>query len=171
MKLGRYLFVTIVLAALCNSAPSQSQELKLGDLIITQAWVRAAPKGSELTSGYVTIENKGSAADRLVGGSTAVAEKIQIQKTSKAGGATTAAPLDAGSAIAPGEKVTLVPGTGKLALLKLSSVLKKGTQIPISLEFEKAGKITVAFDVLSAASMGPAAPKASSGGDSGKPKK
>lgn len=171
VKLSRYLFVSMVFAALFSSAPAQSQELKLGDLIITQPWVRAAPKGSELTSGYVTIENKGSAADRLVGGLTAVAEKIQIQKTSKAGGATTAAPLDAGWAIAPGEKVALVPGSGKLALLNLKSALKKGSQIPISLEFEKAGKITVAFDVLSAASTGPVAPKASSGGDGGKPKK
>ena len=40
----------------------------------------------------------------------------------------------------------------------------------MTLEFEKAGKVTVAFDVLGAASTGPVAPKASAP-DDGKIKK
>lgn len=171
VKLSQYLLASALLIGAFSGAPAQSQEVKLGDLVITQPWVRAAPKGSELTSGYLTIENKGATANRLVGGSTGVAEKLQIQKTSKAGGATTATPLEGGLAIAPGEKVALVPGSYKLALLKLNAKLTKGTQAPISLEFEKGGKITVSFDVLGPAATGPVAPKAGSGADSGKTKK
>ena len=171
MKLSQYLLASALLIGAFSGARAQSQEVKLGDLVITQPWVRAAPKGSELTSGYLTIENKGATANRLVGGSTGVAEKLQIQKTSKAGGATTATPLEGGLAIAPGEKVALVPGSYKLALLKLNAKLTKGTQAPISLEFEKGGKITVSFDVLGPAATGPVAPKAGSGADSGKTKK
>lgn len=171
MKLSQYLLASTLLIGAFSGAPAQSQEVKLGDLVITQPWLRAAPKGSELTSGYLTIENKGAAANKLIGGSTGVAEKLQIQKTSKAGGATTATPLEGGLAIAPGEKVALVPGSYKLALLKLTSKLTKGTQVPISLEFEKGGKVTVSFDVLGPAATGPVAPKAGSGADSGKTKK
>jgi copper(I)-binding protein len=43
--------------------------------------------------------------------------------------------------------------------MKLKEKFKKGAQVPISLEFEKAGKITVSFEVLGAAATGPATPK------------
>jgi len=55
--------------------------------------------------------------------------------------------------------VVFAPGSYKLALLKLKSALKKGTKVSMTLEFEKAGKVTVPFDVLGPAATGPAAPK------------
>ena len=71
-------------------------------------------------------------------------------------------------------QVVLAPGSYHLALLKLKSALKKGTKVSMTLEFEKAGQVTVPFDVLSAAATGPAAPPKSSskpGADDGKMKK
>jgi periplasmic copper chaperone A len=57
--------------------------------------------------------------------------------------------------------VVLAPGGYRLALLKLKSPLKKGTKESMTLEFEKAGRVTVSFDVLGPAAKGPAAaPKA-----------
>jgi len=140
-----------------NSPPVQSQEVKLGDLVILQPWSRAAPRGAEVATGYLTIENKGTTADRLVGGSTEVAEKLQIQQISMIGGGMAVQPVDVGLGISPGEKVALAPGGYRLALLKLKSQLKKGTKVSMTLEFEKAGQVTVAFDVLGAAAKGPAA--------------
>ena len=61
----------------------------------------------------------------------------------------------------------LAPGGNRLGLMKLKAALKKGTKTTITLAFEKAGKVAVSFDVLSAASTGPVAPKA----DDGKTKK
>jgi copper(I)-binding protein len=159
LNLNQYIFAALLCAGALGSSLAQSEEVKLGDLVLTQAWVRAAPKGSELTSGYLTIENKGASANRLLGGATDVAEKLQIQKTSKSGGATAADPLADGLAIAPGEKIALAPGSYKLALLKLKTKLKKGTQLPMSLEFEEGGMITVPFDVLSPAAVWPVASK------------
>jgi copper(I)-binding protein len=167
LKLSAYLCVSMLLAGALQGSPAQSQEVKQGDIVISQPWSRAAPRGAEIANSYLTIENKGAAADRLVGGSTDVAEKVQIQQTSMSGGATSAQPVDAGLAISAGDKVVFKPGSYKLALLKLSAPLKKGTKVPITLEFEKAGKVTVSFDVLGAAATGPAAPKA----DDGKTKK
>ena len=53
----------------------------------------------------------------------------------------------------------LAPGAYKLALLKLKSKLKKGTKVAVTLEFEKAGKVEVPLEVLSAAAKGPAVAK------------
>jgi periplasmic copper chaperone A len=174
LKLSTYLYASMLLVGALGSPPAQSQEVKLGDLVISQPWSRAAPSGAELASSYLTIENKGTTADRLVGGSTEVAEKLQIQQTSMVGGATTVQPVDGGLGISPGEKLVLAPGGYKLALLKLKSQLKKGTKVSMTLEFEKAGKVTVPFDVLGPAAKGPAAaPKAllNSGTDDSKIKK
>ncbi len=174
LKLSRYLFVAMLIVGALNSPPAQSQEVKLGDLVILQPWSRAAPRGAEVGTGYLTIENKGTTADRLVGGSTEVAEKLQIQQISMIGGGMAVQPVDGGLGISPGEKVVLAPGGYRLALLKLKSQLKKGTKVSMTLEFEKAGQVTVSFDVLGTAAKGPAAaPKAlpNSGADDGKLKK
>ena len=53
--------------------PAQADDVKAGDLVISQAWSRATPSGAKVAGGYLTIENKGTAPDRLVGGSGDVA--------------------------------------------------------------------------------------------------
>ena len=75
-----------------------------------------------------------------------------------AGGGMRVNPVEAGLPIAPGEKVVLAPGGYRLGLQKLKGQLKKGTKTPMTLEFEKAGRIVVSFDVLAPAAKGPAAP-------------
>ena len=170
MKPGRYLFISMLLVGALGSPPAQSQEVKAGDLVISQPWSRAAPHGAETASSYLTIENKGAAADRLVGASTDAAEKIQIEQISMVGGGMQLKPVTGGLAIGPGEKLVLAPGGNRLGLLKLKSALKKGSKVSMTLAFEKAGQVAVSFDVLSPAAKGPAAPKASPA-DDGKMKK
>jgi len=174
LNFSKYLVVAMLLVGAFNSPPARSQEVKLGDLVISQPWSRAAPRGAEVASSYLTIENKGTTAGRLVGGSTEVAEKVQIQQISMVGGAMTLQPVDGGLGISPGEKVVLAPGGYRLGLLKLKSQLKKGAKVSITLEFEKAGQVTVLSDVLGTTAKGPAAaPKAlpNSGADDSKAKK
>jgi copper(I)-binding protein len=169
LKVSAYLVAIMLFAAALQGAPAQSQEVKAGDLVISQPWSRAAPKGAEMASSYLTVENKGASADRLLGGSAAAAEKLDVQQISMVGGGLTAHPVEGGLAIAPGDKVVLAPGGYYLALQNLKTPLKKGSKVSITLQFEKAGKIDVAFDVLSPSSKGPVAPKAAS--DDGKMKK
>ena len=173
LRLSTALFVCMLIVGALDSPPAQSQEIKLGDLVISQPWSRAAPRGAEVATGYLTIENKGTTADRLVGGSTDAAEKLEIQQISMVGGGMAVQPVAGGLGISPGEKVVLAPGGYRLALLKLKNPLKKGTKESMTLEFEKAGRATVSFDVLGPAAKGPAAPKAlpNSGADDSKTKK
>ncbi len=162
MKYGIKLLGPLLLAGALAGTPAQSQEVKQGDIVISQPWSRAAPRGADLASSYMTIENKGTAADRLIAASSEVAEKLEIQQTSMKGGATSAEPVTGGVTISPGDKVVFAPGAYKLALMNLKGQLKKGTKVAMTLEFEKAGKITVPFDVLGATSKGPEAPKTAS---------
>ncbi len=56
-------------------------------------------------------------------------------------GVMTMRPLDKGSWIEPGKTVKLAPGGYHLMLMDLKNPLKQGDQVPLTLEFEKAGKV------------------------------
>jgi copper(I)-binding protein len=138
------------------AAPALAEEVKAGDLVITQAWSRATPGGAKVAGGYLTIENKGSAPDRLIGGSTEVADKVQVHEMATNNGVMTMRPLDKGLTIEPGKTVKLAPGGLHLMMLDLKSPLKQGDKLPVTLEFEKAGKVKLSFDVQGVGAQGPA---------------
>jgi periplasmic copper chaperone A len=55
--------VTSMLAAAASllavaAAPAGAQEMKAGDLVITQPWSRATPAGAKVAGGYLTIEER-----------------------------------------------------------------------------------------------------------------
>ena len=49
-------------------------------------------------------------------------------------------------------------------LLDLRSPLKRGDKVPVTLEFEKAGKVKLSFDVQGVGAQGPAAAGNAGGG-------
>jgi copper(I)-binding protein len=137
-------------------ASGRAEEVKAGDLVITQGWSRATPGGAKVGGGYLTIENKGSTADRLIGGSAEIAGKVQLHEMAMNNGVMTMRPLDEGLVIEPGKTVKLAPGGLHLMLLDLKNPLKQGDKVPVTLEFEKAGKVSLSLDVQGIGAQGPA---------------
>src|SRR5579871_4418094 len=90
-----------------GAAPVRSEDIKAGDLVITQAWSRATPGGAKVGGGYLTIENKGTTPDRLIAGVADIAVKVQIHEMTVNGGVMTMRPLDAGLVIEPGKTIKL----------------------------------------------------------------
>jgi copper(I)-binding protein len=154
-SIARTFAYTALLAALF-AAPARAEEIKAGDLVITQAWSRATPGGAKIGGGYLTIENKGSAPDRLVGGSGDIAGKVEVHEMAVKDGVMTMRPLDKGLVIEPGKTVKLAPGGSHLMLFDLKNPLKQGDKVPITLEFEKAGKVKLSLDVQGLGAQGPA---------------
>jgi copper(I)-binding protein len=150
----REIALATILSALLL-VPSRAQETKIRDLVISQPWSRATPSGAIVASGYLTIENKGSEPDRLLGGSADVAAKVELHTMALSNGVMTMRPLESGLAIRPGEIVKLAPGGHHLMLLGLKSSFKQGDKVPITLEFEKAGKVKVALDLQGVGAQGP----------------
>src|SRR6202051_1100180 len=136
MKKPASVSMTTVIAAVavlwCSlAAPVHAQEVRAGDLVITQAWSRATPGGAKIGGGYLTIENKGSAPDRLIGGSADVASKVQVHEMAMKNGVMTMRPLDNGLMIEPGKTVKLAPGGYHLMLFDLKSPLKHGDTLQV----------------------------------------
>ena len=147
----------ILLLSCFSGWPARAQDVKVGDLVISQAWSRATPGGAKIGGGYLTIENKGSAPDRLVGASADVAAKVQVHEMTMNDGVMTMRPLEKGVAIEPGKTVKLAPGGYHLMMFDLKSPLKQGEKLPVTLEFEKAGKVKISLEVEGVGAQGPAA--------------
>ncbi|WP_025036577.1 copper chaperone PCu(A)C [Bradyrhizobium sp. DOA9] len=147
-------FLAIALL-LGSSAVALADDIKAGDLVISQAWSRATPGGAKVAGGYLTIENKGSAADRLVSVSADIAGKAEIHEMAMDNGVMKMRALDKGLAIDPGKTVKLAPGGNHLMLQELKGPFKQGDKVPVTLQFEKAGKVAVSLDVQGVGAQAP----------------
>lgn len=145
-----------LLACLLAATSVRADEVKAGDLVISQAWARATPPGAKTGGGYLTIENKGSAPDKLIGASADVAGKIDVHQMTMTNGVMRMRPVEGGLTIDPGKTVKLAPGGYHLMMTGLKSPLKQGEKLPVTLQFEKAGKVAVTLDVEGVGARGPA---------------
>lgn len=141
--------------ALGSAASARAAEFEAGNVQIINPWTRATPKGAEVAGGYMVIRNKGSDPDRLVGGSSDVAGRVELHKMEMEGGVASMRPLEGGLEIKPGESVELKPGSFHVMFVGLKRPLEHGQKIKGTLEFQKAGKVQVEFDV---APLGASAP-------------
>ena len=135
------------IAAVLFTASARAEDVKAGDLVISQAWTRATPGGAKTGGGFLTIENKGSAPDRLIGASADGAGKIEVHEMAMNDGVMKMRPVEGGLTIDPGKTVKLAPGGYHLMMMDLKAPLKQGDKLPLTLQFEKAGKVAVTLDV------------------------
>jgi hypothetical protein len=146
--------VILAIAAICVG-PASAQQVKAGDLVLDHAWARATPGGAKVGGGYLTIENKGVALDKLIDGSSPAAGKVEVHEMAMRNGVMTMRPVKGGLSILAGQTVTLAPGGYHLMMTELKGPLKKGDKVPVTLNFEKAGKVEVTFDVQGFGALGP----------------
>ncbi len=139
----RRLLLASALAALL-APPALGHDYKLGTLSIGHPWARATvgPAGGA----FLSIENKGAAADRLLSASSPVAKTVEIHNHIKDGDIMRMRPVD-GIDLPAGGKVELKPGGYHVMLMGLNKPLKEGERFPLTLQFEKAGKIDVEIAV------------------------
>jgi copper(I)-binding protein len=146
----------VVLMAGLAGSPVRAEDVRSGDLVISQAWSRATPNGAKIGAGYFTIENKGTAADKLVGVTGDISARIELHEMSMNGGVMKMRPVDGGLTIDPGKTVKLAPSGYHLMIMDLKGPLKQGDKLPLTLQFEKAGKVAVTLDVQGVGAQGPA---------------
>ena len=102
-----------ITSALLAAAPlSQAHEYKLGQLEIGHPYARATVPGQPAAGAYVSIENKGSAPDRLVGVSSPVAKSGEIHTMAMEGNVMKMREVEGGLEVKPGQKITMQPGNG-----------------------------------------------------------
>jgi periplasmic copper chaperone A len=154
IRISRVMGAALLAVAACIT-PASAQQIKVGNLQIEHPWSRATPAGAKVGAGYLVIKNIGTTPDRLVGGSTAVAAKVEIYEMTMKDNVATMRPTSGGLPIEPGKTVTFAPGSYHLMFVDLKSPLKQGQKVTATLEFEKAGKVDVTFDVQAVGAKSP----------------
>ena len=76
-----------------------------------------------------------------------MAADVEVHQMSMKNDVMVMRPVNGGLIIPPGQSVTLVPGGYHLMLMNLKAPLKQGEHVPITLQFEKTGKIDVVLEV------------------------
>jgi len=149
MKAKRIGAVTVLAVALFSLAAraADAQATRIGDLMITQAWIRATPKGAPTAAAYLTITNRGPAPDRLLGGRAPGVKTVTLHSMSMSGGVMRMRALPQGLEIPAGRTVTLGPGADHLMLEGLTRAFRSGESVPVLLKFSRAAEVKVAFRV------------------------
>ncbi len=133
--------------AIALAPAALAHEYKLGDLTIGHPFARATPSGAKIGGGYLTIENRGTAPDRLVSVTSEASPTSELHEMSMTNGVMTMRPRAAGIEIPAGGKVELKPGGLHVMLVGLAKPLVKGEKFKATLVFEKAGSVDVVFNV------------------------
>jgi hypothetical protein len=147
---------TMLLAA-CNQpaeAPA-APESATSVIAVSEPWSRETAEGQNAGGAFMTIANTGTAADRLTGGSTPVAGRVEIHTMSMDGGVMRMRQLEDGLDVPAGGSVTLKPGSFHVMLMDLKQPLKAGETVPLTLTFAGAGTIETQLDVRPAGEMAP----------------
>ncbi|MCC6888964.1 MAG: copper chaperone PCu(A)C [Hyphomicrobiales bacterium] len=133
---------------------AQSETYSTGSVEVYQPWARASPKGATVGAGYLTIINKGTESDRLVGGSAEPATRFEVHTMVMEGGVARMRPVS-GIDLKPGATVELKPGGLHVMFMGLKQPLVQGQRVKGTLVFEKAGTLAVEFVVQAVGAPAP----------------
>lgn len=130
-----------LLVTIAACAPALAHDYQAGEVRIDHPYARATVPGQPSGAAYVTLENHGKTADRLIAADSPAAKKTEIHTMAMEGNVMRMRQVD-GIELAPAATVVMKPGDGyHIMLLGLTQPLKAGDKLPLTLTFEKAGKV------------------------------
>ena len=116
-----------------------------GELMIEGAVARASIGSAPNSAAYLTVKTMG-APDRLIGAESDAARKVELHRSYKQDGVMRMEPIE-GIPVEPGAPAVLEPGGAHVMLMGLVAPLQAGTEIALTLTFEKAGDVTLSVPV------------------------
>jgi copper(I)-binding protein len=143
--------ITAAALGVAMASAATAQEYKLGDLHIDHPVLRVASPVSKTGAGFMTITNRGKAADRLLSVTTTAASRSDLHGTINQGGVMQMRAQAGGVPIPAGGKVAFAPGGLHVMFIGLKAAVPPGEVIKARLTFEKAGAVDVGFKAETAA--------------------
>ncbi|PUA18227.1 copper chaperone PCu(A)C [Glaciimonas sp. PCH181] len=139
--------ITISLLTLALSATAYAHDYKVGALKIDHPYARATMPGQPSGGAYLSIENTGKEADKLLNVASPAAKSAEIHDMKMDGNIMKMREVGE-IELRPMSTVVMTPGGGyHIMLMGLTKPLKAGDKFPMTLTFQKAGKIEVSVSV------------------------
>jgi copper(I)-binding protein len=135
--------------------PVAAHDYTLGDLRIGHPWTRATAAAGAAGAGYLTIRNTGQQPDRLLRAESALAGTVELHTMTMDQGVMRMRPVSE-IAIPPGHEVKLEPGGLHVMLLDTRRRFQQRERVPLTLVFERAGRIEVELAVEAPGARGAA---------------
>jgi copper(I)-binding protein len=109
-------------------------------IAISHPWARIQTIESREAGGFLTLNNDGPEADRLIGAESPLADKIEIQGIKVVGAQARMRLLEKGIGIPVGMPIELKPRGYHLLFQGVKAPLQLGQKVPVTLIFEAAGR-------------------------------
>lgn len=120
------------------------------EITVSKAWARASR--GPIAAAYVTIENTGGGADRLIDVTASKGKRVAMHTTELDGDVARMREVNVID-IPAGKTVMLKPGGFHMMLMGVKDGLAEGSEFTLVLTFEKAGPVTARAKVLKAGAM------------------
>ena len=120
---------------------------ELGKLVISHAWMHENAGMAHSTSVYLTIENQGTEADKLIGAEVDFADEAVFQAQTVGADGVLAVRDIGGISIDPDQVLTLKPGVVWIELESVHRTFEHGDHFDMTLTFEKAGTVEVEVQI------------------------
>ena len=148
LNLSVFKHALIAAAVLLPACFANAHEYKVGALQIAHPWSQALPPNAQTVAAYFVIHNTGTVADRLLSAQTPIAKKAEIHEHVMQDDLMKMQQVPSVNIPADGT-VTFAPMAYHVMLLNLKdrSLLQDGKHFPLTLNFEKAGSLTVDVNV------------------------
>jgi hypothetical protein len=130
------------------ATPLRAHDFRAGDLHIDHPWSRAAGANANGV-GYMSIRNHGAQPDRLLSARTQAARTVELHTHIREGEVMRMRPV-ADIPLPAGQTVRLRPGGLHVMLIGLTAALVQGTEVPLTLVFERAGEVQVMLAIEAA---------------------
>ena len=124
-------------------------------ITVSGAYTRPSPPSAASASGYLTIVNDGTRADKLIGVSSNVASKVEVHQMKMEGDIMKMAPVEGGLDIPAGGTVALEPMGYHLMFMQLLMPFKQSECVEVVLQFANAGELPIELNIGTLSQDGP----------------
>ena len=144
----QFRFIFVVAAMFLASASLHARDATTPrNVRVAHPYARSTVPGQASGAAYLTIENQGKQADKLIAITSPVAKSVEIHTMSMEGDVMKMREVQS-IELKPHAKIAMNPGDGyHIMLIGLKQPLKRGDKFPLTLSFENSGKVDVSVTV------------------------
>lgn len=152
MRMTTLAATAALMAGLAGTA--MAADYKTGHMTVSDPWARASMGMARAGAAFMTLNNAGSADDTLVSAAADVAKKVELHTHIMANGIMKMRRVEGGIPVPAGGTTMLKPGSYHIMFMGLKAPFREGSSFPLTLNFAKAGPVTVTVEIKSGAAMG-----------------
>ncbi|WP_438748202.1 DUF1775 domain-containing protein [Pararhizobium sp. O133] len=139
------------MAAMAGMSGMGDAPVKAGSLEISGGSIKAMLPGAKVGGGGFTVKNEGSEDDVLLSAESPAAGRVELHEMTMQNDVMKMRKLEDGIAVPAGQTVELRSGGLHLMFMDVTRPFAEGDTVPVTLTFEKAGKVELVLPVGNAA--------------------